>query len=115
MMIVLGTLAIVGVTVVVGMFVDRRFALLPRREALEAAKRPALPGHLAGEAPSTAIRAREAQLAKLRTGQRCPSCRSEMTALPDDVVRYDNRDLYLLRFTCPRCRIDRSLYVHPVE
>ena len=37
MMIVLGTLAIVGVTVVVGMFVDRRFALLPRREALEAA------------------------------------------------------------------------------
>ncbi len=115
MMVVIGTLAIVGVTIVIGVFVDRRFALLPRREALEAAKRPALPGHLAGEAPSTAIRARDAQLARLRAGQRCPSCRSEMTGLRDDIVRYDNRDLYLLRFECPRCRIERSLYVQPVE
>ncbi len=115
MMVVLGTLAIVGVTIVIGLFVDRRFSLLPRREALEAAQRPALPGHLAGEAPSTAIRAREAQLAKLRTAQRCPSCRRDMTALPDDTVRYDDHDLYVLRFRCPECRIERSLYVQPVE
>ena len=109
---ILGTVAIVVVTIALGVVVDRRFRLSPRPEAL-AEDRPRPPAHVAGEAPATAIRAGAAQLAKLRASQRCTACRALLVAGDDDHVRYDNRDLIVLQFRCPSCAAKRALYVEP--
>jgi RNase P subunit RPR2 len=109
---VAGTIAIVLVTIAIGIFVDRKVGLLPRADKL-AEPRPRMPSHVAGEAPATAIRAGTAQLSKLRA-QRCRSCRAAMTAGDDDHVRYDERDLIVLHYRCPRCGAKRSLYVEHV-
>lgn len=110
--VILGTLAVVLIVVVVGLLLDRKVRLLPRRQDLEPARKKP-PAYAAGEAPSTAIRARPAQLEKLRA-QRCPACRSAMDVGEDDTVRFDDRDLLVLHFTCPSCAGKRSVYVTPV-
>ena len=111
--IVLGTIAIVAATIAAGVLVDRKWGLLPRPEQLRAASaRPALPGHAAGEAPATAIRASStAQLERLRAGQRCPDCRTIMSGEADDRVRFGGRELRVLRFRCGTCSMRRALYV----
>lgn len=112
---IIGTIAIVLITIAVGILVDRKVGFLPKPTeiaAADATKQPP-PTHGAGEAPSTAIRARAGQLVKLRK-QRCPSCRAEMTPGTDDAVRYDERDLVVLHFACSACATKRSLYVEPV-
>ena len=111
---VLGTIAIVLVVVVVGVLIDRKRALLPKPAELAEASEKKKPGaHGLGEAPVTAIRARPAQIAKLRI-QRCTRCRAELAAGPDDTVRYNDRALLVLHFTCERCGSKRSLYIAPV-
>jgi hypothetical protein len=112
---VIGTIAIVLVVIVVGLLVDRKVTVLPKPK-LEVAKldKPSAV-HLPGEAPATALRVRGAQLDKLRTSQRCPSCRTAMEAGADDTVRYDDADLLVLHFTCTRCDARRTLYVVPRE
>jgi hypothetical protein len=109
---IVGTIAIVLVVIVVGLLVDRKYAILPRPSDL-APEKPAPPPYAAGEAPATAIRARAGQQAKLRE-QRCAKCRVAMTPLPDDSVRYDDRELLVLGFACPACQARRSLYVERV-
>lgn len=113
---IVGTIAIVLVTVAIGLWIDRRKPLLPRPEDFEEPAKLPPPQHAPGEAPSTAIRASESQLANLRSSQRCTACRGTMThdAAIDDRVRYDDRDLLVLHFTCDRCSAKRSLYVEPV-
>lgn len=111
---IIGTIAIVLVTIAIGLFLDRKASILPRPEELAPQpKRPAT--HGLGEAPATALRASETQLVNLRKGQRCPGCRSEMTyaADLDDRVRYNERDMLVLHFTCPRCATKKVLYVEP--
>lgn len=116
-MIVLGTIAIVLITIAIGVLIDRKHPLLPKPTELlpeppPEPPTPPKPTYAAGEAPATAIRARASQLEKLR-GQRCTACRAMMTPGPDDMVRYDERDLLVLHFTCS-CGSKRSLYVEPV-
>ena len=106
---IIGTIAIVLITVAVGLLVDRKVGFLPNpTEIAEDKKLP--PPHGAGEAPATAIRARAGQLAKLRA-QRCTACRRAMTNLADDTVRYNDRELLVLAFSCPACATKRVLYI----
>jgi len=114
--VVLGTIAIVAVTIAVGVLVDRKIGIVPRPEQLRAAAaRPPLPGHGAGEAPATAIRASSPQqLERLRAGQRCPTCRTSMSGQPDDTVRFGGRELRVLRFRCVTCTNRRAVYVDVV-
>ncbi|HEY5952562.1 MAG TPA: hypothetical protein VIV40_43985 [Kofleriaceae bacterium] len=108
---ILGTIAIVLITVAVGLLIDRKHSILPKpTEILATPERKPPPTHAAGEAPATAIRARAGQLEKLRV-QRCTSCRGAMTNDADDTVRYNERELVVLHFTCPKCTTKRALYV----
>ena len=104
--VVIGTIAIVLVTVVIGLLVDRRAPVLP----LPDPPRKQLP-HGAGEAPATALRLREAQLANLRGARRCARCRTTMRHDPDEAVRSDAAELTVLHFTCERCGSQSTLYV----
>ena len=114
MMIVLGTIGIVLITIAIGILIDRKHGILPKPTELLEPREPEKPKqtYAAGEAPATAIRARAGQLEKLRV-QRCAVCRKEMAVGPDDKVRYDDRDLLVLHFTCS-CGSKRSLYVEPI-
>ncbi|NVB79220.1 MAG: hypothetical protein HOV81_12535 [Kofleriaceae bacterium] len=113
---IVGTIAIVLVTVAIGIWIDRKKPLLPRPEDFTEPEKLPPPQHAAGEAPATAIPASESQLANLRSSQRCTACRARMADDPaaDDRVRYDDRDLLVLHFTCDKCGAKRSLYVEPV-
>ena len=119
-LVVVGTLAIVAAVIFIGVKVDRKVGLLPRREKLVSVEvyRRKHSGHrgadyAAGEAPATAIRARGAQLDKLRTSRRCPTCREAVAAATadDDHVRYGDGELLVLHLKCPKCGETRSLYV----
>ncbi len=108
---IIGTIIIVAVTIAIGIFADRKLGMRP--EALAAGPpRPSF-AHAAGEAPATAIRAGAAQLERLRASQRCRSCRELLTIGVEDRVRYDDRDLIVIQFRCPRCESKRTLYVAP--
>jgi hypothetical protein len=109
---VVGTIAIVAVTIAIGMLVDRRAAAVPSDAAHREEPRAA---HLApGETAVTAIRAGDAQLARLRAAQRCSECRGEMIAQADDAAQLGGQRLVLLRFRCARCDARRTIYVRPV-
>ncbi|HEY1551260.1 MAG TPA: hypothetical protein VGG28_25705 [Kofleriaceae bacterium] len=102
------TLVITAIAVAIGYYVDKRW--MPKPEQLAEAGKPKL---LAGESPAAAIRAKPAQLERLRASQRC-ECRAAMQSAGDDeAVRYDDRRLIVLHFTCPACGRNRSLYVEP--
>lgn len=106
MITILATLLIVVVTIVVGRSIDKRLAPSPD----ELAGKPRV---LPGELPAAAIRARPAQLARLRAGQRCPDCRAAMHGADDEAIWYDERRQIVLHFQCPACGQKRSLYVEP--
>jgi hypothetical protein len=106
---ILGTIAIVLIVVAVGLLVDRKRSLLPKPTELAPHKKPP-PSHGAGEAPATAIRARDGQIARLRV-RRCPACRAAMTNDADDTVRYNDRELLVLHFACTACAAKRAIYV----
>ena len=111
---IVGTIVIVLITVLVGLLVNRKYNLFPKPTELAAEKPKPPPGqHAAGEAPATAIRARDGQLEKLRT-QRCAACRAQMTNPPDDTVRYNERELLVLHFSCPACAHKSVLYVERI-
>lgn len=111
---ILGTVALVVVTIAVGVMIDRKRSLVPKPSELAPPerKKPVIT-YAAGEAPATAIRARAAQLDRLRV-QRCSGCRAEMRTGNDDIVRYDGRELLVLSFDCPACSTKRTLYVEPL-
>lgn len=106
---ILGTIAVVLGTIVIGLLLTRKRPLLARPEALAAPpkKRPA---YAAGEAPATAIRASGAQLERLRTSQRCRECRRVMTAGEAERVRYGDGELLVIELRCT-CGARRALYV----
>jgi hypothetical protein len=110
---VVGTIAIVALTIAIGRKLDRKVGILPRTGARVDAERPRAPVHGAGEAAATAIRAGTAQVVRLRASQRCTACRTPLAADADDQVRYAGRELLVLHFHCPACGAKRSLYVAP--
>lgn len=90
---ILGTLIIVGITVVIGIVVEKRTPKLeePKRGAKD----------IPGDSPETAL--------KKLTAQHC--CDREMVRNFDDHVRYGGRELLVARFTCTTCTTKRSVYV----
>ena len=111
MITIIGTLLIVLATIGVGLLVDRKWSILPRKERLlEAGRRPQLPGHAPGEAPATALELSPGELETLRR-KRCDACRGETDALADDHVTYDDHDLRVVHSRCRRCGKARSTYV----
>jgi hypothetical protein len=100
------TFAITAIAIAIGYYVDKRW--IPKPEQLAEAKQPKL---IAGESPAAAIRAKPAQLERLRASQRC-ECRTLMQLAGDDeAIRYDDRRLIVLHFACPACGRNRSLYL----
>ena len=93
---VVGTILIVLATMGLGVVIDRK--LRPR--AVGAPKRELL--HAPGAAPATAIAS-----AALRP----PRCCIAMTETGRETVHYDERELLVVRFACPRCATMRSIYV----
>jgi hypothetical protein len=91
---ILGTLIIVGITVVIGVVIEKKRPKLedvPKRGVLS----------VPGDSPETAL--------KKLTAQRC--CERDMARNLDDHVRYGGRELLVARFTCTTCTTKRSLYV----
>jgi RNase P subunit RPR2 len=115
---IVGTIAIIAITIAIGLFADKKVDVLPRKETLEkgnVAKRlPRATQYAAGEVAATAIRAGAAQLAKLRETQRCTGCRAALVAHNEDRVRYAEHELIVVQFQCASCGKKRSLYVDPV-
>lgn len=112
MLTIIGTVAIVLACIGIGIVLDRKYGILPRKEKLlEQGRRGlALPGHAPGEAPSTALVSSD--LAKLRAAK-CTHCRGATDPLPDDRVTYDGVELVVLHARCRRCGRERSTYVRP--
>jgi hypothetical protein len=111
---IVGTVAIVALTIAIGMVADKKLGLVPKPEHLAEPRK--LPSHVAGDAPSVAIRAGSAQLERLRTTQRCQGCRTPLPAATDgETIRYGDRKLLVLAFRCPKCAVARSLYIEPTE
>lgn len=113
---IVGTIAIVLAAIGIGVVVDRKWHILPRKELLQEASRPRLAAaakaavHAAGEAPATALAARTDELATLRA-RRCAACRAPTKPQPDDHVSYDGRGLLVLHDRCTRCERVRATYV----
>lgn len=117
MLIVLGTIAIVAAAVGIGLVLEKKIGFIVGPKDLETEaqrKRKQLVSHAAGEAPATALRVRDVQIAKLRTTQRCASCRGAMAGADDDTVHYDGRELLVMHFTCAACGTTRALYIDRV-
>ncbi|MCB9560821.1 MAG: hypothetical protein H6708_10480 [Kofleriaceae bacterium] len=107
----LGTLAVVGVFVGLGLWLDRRVSVLPRKEELIEAGRPRPLGadHEVGQAPHTALGCDRARMARVAGAQRC-ACKRMMTPQPEDEVRFGDRTLAVVRVACPTCGATRTLY-----
>lgn len=107
---ILGTLAVVGVFVAIGLWLDRRVTLLPRVEDLHEAGRPKPMGqdHEAGLAPATALRSDPERMNRVVERQRC--CKTPMLREGEDQVRYDDRLLEVIRLRCGVCGATRPLY-----
>jgi len=111
-MIIVGTILVVLATIGIGLLIDRKWDVIPRKEKLLEQGKPGfkLPGHAPGEAPATAIEVTAAELEKLRR-KKCDACRGETDVLADDQVTYDNRALLVVHARCRRCGKQRSTYV----
>jgi hypothetical protein len=107
---ILGTIAIVLGTIAIGLLLTRKTPIMPNPEELAQPpkKRPA---HGAGEAPATAIRAGAAQLARLKTSQRCGECRTVMVAGDEEHVHFGGGELLVVQLRCEKCGTRRALYV----
>lgn len=112
----LGTVGIVIMTVIAGMFADRRWSLLPRKEDLQlaAGQRPLLAGFGQGEAPETAITATIGEIERIRRKQKCPRCKLSLDSAADATTEHEGQSLRVLNFICARCGGSRSVYVREV-
>ena len=64
-----------------------------------------------GRTAETALRITEANLAGAIHAQRCATCRGKLGAVPEEDVRFDDRELHVIRLSCARCGKTRALYV----
>jgi hypothetical protein len=113
--VVLGTLAVVGAVVVIGVLIDRRVSLLPRPEELrELDAPPKPPPDPPGTVASAPLRLTARKLAKALVAQRCVTCRTRLDASPGEAIRFSGKELQLFRLTCATCGTGRGLYVEQV-
>jgi hypothetical protein len=117
-LVILGTAALIGAFVALGLWIDRKFAVLPRPEALREAARPRLPGgdHAPGTAPQSALAVAPAEQPRVIEGQRCDCAgRPRLAAEGTDEVRYGERRLTAVRLRCGACGAGRALYFAPAS
>jgi len=107
---ILGTAGVVIAFVAVGLWVDRRVSILPRPEELAAAAEAPKKKeqHAPGAAAETAIRADEHQIARLARRRHCGA---RMARDPDDLVRFGDATLTVLRFHCAACGARDRVYL----
>jgi hypothetical protein len=103
---VLGTIAIIGATIAIGVVIDRKVGILPRRELLLADGKPRLklPPHAPGAAPETALATPPGEVA-------CSACEAATRLEGDSPVAYDGRALTARRYRCTRCAATTTIYV----
>ncbi len=108
----LGTLAIVGVVILIGLWIDRRVSLLPRKEDLIEAgrKKPLGSDHEVGTAPVTALACEVARIPRVVAQQRCACKARAMEQLGEDDVRYGGKVLRAVRLRCTACDARSALY-----
>jgi hypothetical protein len=113
LLVILGTVGLVGAFVVVGLWIDRKVSILPRVEELEEAARPKQLGgdHEAGTAPQTALHSDPEQMARVIARQRC--CKVAMLEDGRDDIRYGDKQLLAVRLRCGACGATRHLYFEP--
>jgi hypothetical protein len=112
--VVIGTLAIVAGVIAIGVLIDRKWSLLPRKgeHARVAAARAAPPPDPPGTTPATALRVPESRLTRLLDGQRCAACKKRIDVpAGGEPVKLGDRNLVVYRLTCPSCSASRALYV----
>jgi hypothetical protein len=112
MLVILGTVGIVAAFIGVGLWVDRHVSIIPRPEELTegpAALRRKKELHAPGTAPETALPASATDVARLARRQR--HCRARMAREADDVVRYGDQAMTVLRFRCEACGHRARVYV----
>ncbi len=103
---ILGTIAIVAAMIALGVVVNRKLGIDPEQLA---GKKPLLTTHEIGESPATALRATDAQIAKLNL--HCKACRAVLEpAGVEDEVRYGGEAMRVLGYRCPQCGVKRPLY-----
>lgn len=111
MLTILGTIMVVLATMGIGVVVDRRWSIVPRRERLLAGESPLqLTGHVPGDEPGTARTLSAGELEMLRRA-RCASCRGDTDALADTRELHGERELLVVHARCRRCGLARSTYV----
>jgi hypothetical protein len=113
---IIGTLVVVAVVVVVGLWVDKRWSVIPRAEKLAEASRPRPMGtdHEAGTAPASALRSDRDRMQRVVERQRCTcAARAPLVVDGEDEVRYGERLLRVIKLRCPACSSARSLYFDP--
>jgi hypothetical protein len=101
--IIIGTLAIVAVTIAAGVVLDRRYGIVPRAERLKPSR--ALPVPAPGEAAATPLEVADV------TRVPAPRCCTVMERTSDDVAIVGQRQVTVVRFRCPRCDKQKALYV----
>ena len=112
LMAIIGTIGVIAVFVIGGLWLDKKVSILPRGEELAAApelERQKRLQHAAGAAPETAIFADAHEMEKL--ARRARHCRARMEREDDDEVVYDDRTLTVLRFRCKTCGARDRVYI----
>ncbi|MDX2088103.1 MAG: hypothetical protein SFX73_09640 [Kofleriaceae bacterium] len=109
----MGSIVVVLVTVVLGLLADRKWGLLPDPKRLKEAgtSRRLPPPHAPGEAPASALDLSPGDRERLIARMKCTACKVTMSLSGEDAIRYDQRDLRVLRFACSGCGATRSVYV----
>lgn len=129
--VVLGTVGVVLLLVVVGFFVDRKLPILPRSQRAHplppapvapvaplAAPAgggpvvvPARPLIVPGETASAAVKVPVEWRGRIAAG-RC-GCGHALEVKSDEAIRFDGRQLVVVRLACTACPHARSVYLEP--
>jgi RNase P subunit RPR2 len=113
---ILGTVGLIAAFIAIGLWVDKRVSLLPRKEELQEASRPRRPTdapHEAGLAPRTALRLDATRMAAVLGRQRCKACKRTLDADAPSEILFDGRHLLSVRLTCAACGEHRAMYFDP--
>jgi hypothetical protein len=112
--VILGTIGIVAAVIGLGVLIDRKWSILPRKGELAKIDPKAPAPDPAGTTPGAALRLTQAKLERALEAQRCTACQGRLAAGPGETVRYGAGELQVFRLTCSKCGASRALYVDVV-
>lgn len=109
---VVGTLAVVALVVVVGLWLDRRIALLPPMGAPAGPPPPRVDATPPGSTAATAVRVPRSWRSRIAAG-RC-ACGQPLAVASDEPITFGGRTLVIVRLACAACGHHRSVYLEPI-